>query len=265
MIDLSLFTRPAFVGAQVTAFAISSTLFAMFLYITLYLQNILGLSPLQTGVRFLPLSLLAFFVAPVAGRLSTRLPIRALLGAGLALCAHLDVPDEPRHRPFDLARRCCRASSSAASGSAWSTRRSPRPPSRPCGSSARGWPPGSTTRSGRSASPPASRRSARSSRTRCTRKVVYGARRAARTRARSRIRSRTGSRPRRSPPRPPGSAAHLTEVAKASFVSGFHEILIVGAIVALCGAVLAARADPPAGLRREPAAGRRAGRPPRAA
>ena len=46
MIDLSLFKRPAFVGAQVTAFAISSTLFAMFLYITLYLQNILGLSPL---------------------------------------------------------------------------------------------------------------------------------------------------------------------------------------------------------------------------
>ena len=87
MIDLSLFGRPAFVGAQITAFAISSTLFAMFLYITLYLQNILGLSALQTGVRFLPLSLLAFLVAPLAGRLSSRLPIRALLGTGLALCA----------------------------------------------------------------------------------------------------------------------------------------------------------------------------------
>src|SRR3954469_20021043 len=55
MIDLSLFKRPAFVGAQTTAFTISASMFAMFLYLTLYLQNILGLSPLETGVRFLPL------------------------------------------------------------------------------------------------------------------------------------------------------------------------------------------------------------------
>jgi EmrB/QacA subfamily drug resistance transporter len=87
MVDLALFTRPAFVGAQVTAFAISSSMFAMFLYLTLYLQNILGLSPLETGLRFLPLSVISFFAAPLAGRLSARVPVRALLGGGLALCA----------------------------------------------------------------------------------------------------------------------------------------------------------------------------------
>jgi EmrB/QacA subfamily drug resistance transporter len=87
MIDLTLFRRPAFVGAQITAFAISSTLFAMFLYLTLYLQDVLRLSPLQTGVRFLPLSLVSFVAAPLAGRLSARVPIRLLLGGGLALCA----------------------------------------------------------------------------------------------------------------------------------------------------------------------------------
>jgi EmrB/QacA subfamily drug resistance transporter len=87
MIDLALFRRPAFVGAQTTAFAISSSMFAMFLYLTLYLQNILGLSPLETGVRFLPLSLVSFFAAPLAGRLSGHLPIRALLSSGLALNA----------------------------------------------------------------------------------------------------------------------------------------------------------------------------------
>jgi EmrB/QacA subfamily drug resistance transporter len=87
MIDLSLFRRPAFVGAQVTAFAISSSIFAVFLFLTLYLQNVLGLSPLQTGLRFLPLSLVSFFAAPIAGRLSARLPVRFLLGGGLALCA----------------------------------------------------------------------------------------------------------------------------------------------------------------------------------
>jgi EmrB/QacA subfamily drug resistance transporter len=87
MVDLHLFKRPAFVGAQVTAFAISSSMFAMFLYLTLYLQNILGLSALKTGIVFLPLSVISFFAAPIAGRLSTRVPIRILLGTGLALNA----------------------------------------------------------------------------------------------------------------------------------------------------------------------------------
>lgn len=87
MVDLSLFRRPAFVGAQTTAFTISASMFAMFLFLTLYLQNILGLSPLQTGLRFLPLSLVSFFAAPIAGRLSSHLPVRALLGFGLGLNA----------------------------------------------------------------------------------------------------------------------------------------------------------------------------------
>jgi AcrR family transcriptional regulator len=54
----------------------------MLLYITLYLQNILGYSPFQAGLRFLPLTLLVLLVAPVAGRLSERVPVRVLLGAG---------------------------------------------------------------------------------------------------------------------------------------------------------------------------------------
>ncbi len=87
MVDLTLFGRPAFVGAQTTAFAISSSMFAMFLYLTLYLQNILGLSALQTGLRFLPLSLVSFFAAYGAGRLTASVPIRWLLGFGLALNA----------------------------------------------------------------------------------------------------------------------------------------------------------------------------------
>jgi EmrB/QacA subfamily drug resistance transporter len=87
MVDLSLFKRPAFVGAQTTAFAISSSMFSMFLYLTLYLQNVLGLSPLQTGVRFLPLSAVSFLAAPLAGRLIGRVPVRVLLGFGLTLSA----------------------------------------------------------------------------------------------------------------------------------------------------------------------------------
>ncbi|HEY4809622.1 MAG TPA: MFS transporter [Solirubrobacteraceae bacterium] len=85
MLDLSLFRRPAFAGASIVAFAISASYFAMFLYLTLYIQDVLGFSPLQAGLRFLPVTLLSFAVAPVAGKLSVRIPVRLLLGAGLLL------------------------------------------------------------------------------------------------------------------------------------------------------------------------------------
>ena len=70
MLDLTLFRRPAFAGASIVAFAISASMFSMFLYLTLYIQDVLGYSPLQAGLRFLPITLLSFFVAPIAGRLS---------------------------------------------------------------------------------------------------------------------------------------------------------------------------------------------------
>ena len=54
----------------------------MFLYMTLYIQNALGYSPLQAGLRFLPVTLLSFFVAPIAGKLSARFPVRLMIGAG---------------------------------------------------------------------------------------------------------------------------------------------------------------------------------------
>ncbi len=85
MFDLSLFAKPTFVGASIVAFALSASMFAMFLYITLYIQNILGYSPLEAGVRFLPVTLLSFLVAAPAGRLSENLPKRAFFGVGLAL------------------------------------------------------------------------------------------------------------------------------------------------------------------------------------
>jgi EmrB/QacA subfamily drug resistance transporter len=85
MLDLALFRRPAFAGASIVAFAISASFFAMFLYLTLYIQDVLGFSPLQAGLRFLPVTLLSFAVAPVAGKLSVRVPVRLLLGSGLVL------------------------------------------------------------------------------------------------------------------------------------------------------------------------------------
>jgi EmrB/QacA subfamily drug resistance transporter len=85
MLDLALFRRPAFTGASIVAFSISASMFAMFLYLTLYIQDVLKYSPLQAGLRFLPTTLIMFAVAPVSGRLSVRVPVRLLLGGGLLL------------------------------------------------------------------------------------------------------------------------------------------------------------------------------------
>jgi EmrB/QacA subfamily drug resistance transporter len=87
MLDLSLFRRPAMIGISGAAFTLSASIFALFLYLTLFIQDDLGYGPLAAGVRFLPLTLLAFIVAPVAGKLTVRFPARYMLGVGLALVA----------------------------------------------------------------------------------------------------------------------------------------------------------------------------------
>jgi len=85
MFDVSLFRRPTFSGASIVAFTVSAGMFAMFLYIVLYIQTILGYSPLQTGLRFLPFTVVSFFVAAGSGNLTERVPVRLLLGAGLLM------------------------------------------------------------------------------------------------------------------------------------------------------------------------------------
>ena len=87
MLDLTLFRRRAFTGASIAAFSVSASMFSMFLYLTLYIQDVLGYGPLAAGARFLPITLLSFVVAPLSGRLSVRVPIRLLLGVGLLLVA----------------------------------------------------------------------------------------------------------------------------------------------------------------------------------
>jgi EmrB/QacA subfamily drug resistance transporter len=85
MLDLSLFRRPAMVGISVATFAIAASIFAMFLYLTLYFQDDLGYKPFDAGLRFLPISVVSFFAAPLAGRLLAKIPARYLMGSGLLL------------------------------------------------------------------------------------------------------------------------------------------------------------------------------------
>jgi EmrB/QacA subfamily drug resistance transporter len=85
MLDLSLFRRPAFGGASIAAFVLSASMFSMFLYLTLYIQNALGYSALEAGLRFLPVTLLSFLVAPVSGKLSEHFGVRWFIAGGLCL------------------------------------------------------------------------------------------------------------------------------------------------------------------------------------
>ena len=83
MFDLGLFRKPTFVGGLCAAFAMNGSLFAMLLYLVLYLQNVLGYSALATGVRLLVSSGAMLVAATVAGRLSDRVSARWLIGPGL--------------------------------------------------------------------------------------------------------------------------------------------------------------------------------------
>jgi EmrB/QacA subfamily drug resistance transporter len=87
MLDTALFRRPAMVGVSITAFTLSASIFALFLYLTLYMQDDLGYGPFPAGLRFLPITLLSFIVAPIAGKLTERVQSRFLLGSGLLLVA----------------------------------------------------------------------------------------------------------------------------------------------------------------------------------
>ncbi|NJP45768.1 MFS transporter [Actinacidiphila epipremni] len=82
MLDLSLLRKPTFSGGLIAAFCMSASIFAMFLYLTLYLQDVLGYSAFGTGLRLLTASAAIFVVAAVSGRLSSRVPVRLLIGPG---------------------------------------------------------------------------------------------------------------------------------------------------------------------------------------
>jgi EmrB/QacA subfamily drug resistance transporter len=85
MLDLSLFRNPTFSGANATMGFVGLAMFGIFFYNSLYLQNVLGYSAIQTGAAFLPMTVLIILIAPVAGRLTDRVGPRWLMGTGMTL------------------------------------------------------------------------------------------------------------------------------------------------------------------------------------
>jgi EmrB/QacA subfamily drug resistance transporter len=85
MLPLGLFRNPSFTGAQAAAFGISASLFAMWLYMTLYLQQILGLSAIEAGLVYVPGTMLNFFVAGSMASVGQKVSPRVLIPVGLTL------------------------------------------------------------------------------------------------------------------------------------------------------------------------------------
>jgi EmrB/QacA subfamily drug resistance transporter len=85
MFDLGLFKLPTFSGGLIAAFGISASIFSMFLYLTLFIQDVLRFTPFQTGLRLLIISGGILVTATIAGRLTERVSVRWLIGPGLLI------------------------------------------------------------------------------------------------------------------------------------------------------------------------------------
>jgi EmrB/QacA subfamily drug resistance transporter len=85
MLDLTLFRNATFAGANAVMLLVGLSMFGIFFFNSLFIQNILGYSAIQTGATFLPMTVLIILVAPWAGRFSDRIGPRWLMTAGMLL------------------------------------------------------------------------------------------------------------------------------------------------------------------------------------
>lgn len=87
IVEFALFKSRNFIGSVTVAFIISFAMMGVFFFLALYMQNILGYSALEAGVRFLPTTLVIMVLAPLSGRLSDRIGPRWPIVVGMALIA----------------------------------------------------------------------------------------------------------------------------------------------------------------------------------
>ncbi len=85
MLDLTLFRSGTYAGANVAMLLVALSMFGVFFFVSLYMQNVLGYSAVQAGAAFLPMTVLIILVAPVAGKLSDRHGSRWLMSGGMVL------------------------------------------------------------------------------------------------------------------------------------------------------------------------------------
>jgi EmrB/QacA subfamily drug resistance transporter len=87
MVEFALFRTRQFIGSNLVAFIITFAMMGTFFFMALYMQDILGYSALEAGVRFLPTTMVIAVIAPISGRLADRLGPATPMSAGLAVLA----------------------------------------------------------------------------------------------------------------------------------------------------------------------------------
>jgi EmrB/QacA subfamily drug resistance transporter len=85
MLDLRLLRVPTFGGGLIAAWSLNASIYSLFTFVVLYLQNVLGATPVETGLRLFAMTGAMFVSSAVAGRLTNGVPIRWLIGCGFAL------------------------------------------------------------------------------------------------------------------------------------------------------------------------------------
>ncbi|MBJ7347436.1 MAG: MFS transporter [Thermoleophilaceae bacterium] len=73
------------VGANVVGLLVGASLFSMFFFISLYMQNVLGYAPLKTGLAYLPLTVAIILSAGAASQLVTKVGFRPVMAFGLLM------------------------------------------------------------------------------------------------------------------------------------------------------------------------------------
>jgi EmrB/QacA subfamily drug resistance transporter len=87
MLDLSLFRNSTYTGANIAMLMTALSMFGVFFFVSLYMQNILGYSAVQAGAAFLPMTILIILFAPLAGKASDQFGSRWLIASGMTLLA----------------------------------------------------------------------------------------------------------------------------------------------------------------------------------
>jgi EmrB/QacA subfamily drug resistance transporter len=85
LVPFSIFRKRTLTGANVVGLMVGGSLFAMFFFITLYMQQVLGYSPIKAGLSYLPLSVAIILSAGVASQLVTKIGFKPVLAVGLVL------------------------------------------------------------------------------------------------------------------------------------------------------------------------------------
>jgi EmrB/QacA subfamily drug resistance transporter len=87
LVPFSIFRVRTITGANVVGLLVGASLFAMFYFISLYMQQVLGYSPIKAGLSYLPLAVSIIISAGVASALVTKVGFKPILAAGMALIA----------------------------------------------------------------------------------------------------------------------------------------------------------------------------------